>query len=138
MTEKQSIAKRGNKNPMFGKKHLLESRIIMKEKRAIIGQDPEYNKKLSLVKLGEKNPLWKGDDVGYKSLHQWVTRNVQKPDLCQICNLPKKLDAHNISGTYQREASDWLWCCRKCHQNIDGRKEMLEERMRYKHWKGVF
>ena len=29
----------------------------------------EHSRKLGLAKLGEKNPMWKGDKVGYSSLH---------------------------------------------------------------------
>jgi len=112
--------RRGERNPMYGKHHT-----------------PETRAKLSIVKWGQKNPNWKGDEAKYGSVHIWINRNVPKPTTCQKCKLPKKLEAHNISGQYRREASDWVWVCRACHQEIDGRREMLQERMRHKHWKGV-
>lgn len=77
--------------------------------------------KYALSKIGSKNPMWKGDKVGYDALHDWVKRNVKKTSLCQECNLVPSMDAANISNEYKRDASDWEWLCRKCHMVKDGR-----------------
>jgi hypothetical protein len=98
---------------------------------------PEACRKNALSKMGDKNPNWKGDNVEYKALHWWVNHNIPKSPYCQKCGKPKRLDAHNISGEYRREIRDWVWLCRACHQEIDGRRAMLQERMSNKHWKWV-
>lgn len=81
----------------------------------------EHKRNVSLAKMGEKNAIWKGDSVSYKSLHAWVRRNKPAPTNCSSCNLPKRLDAANISGNYLRDLSDWVYLCRKCHMESDGR-----------------
>lgn len=100
----------GKNNPMWGRKHRKDSRA-----------------KISLSHLAEKNPLWKGDRVGYGSLHEWVKRRIPKPIFCSECRkLPPK-DLANKSGEYKRDLSDWEWLCRKCHMKKDGRLSNLRQ-----------
>ena len=66
-------------------------------------------------KHGEKSPVWKGDKVSYKGIHNWIKRHKPEPDICEICDLKKKLDLANISGEYKRDLDDWEYLCRKCH-----------------------
>lgn len=73
-----------------------------------------------------KNPLWKGDGVGYAALHQWVSSRLEKPIRCSCCNEIKRLDLANISNEYKRDLSDWEWLCRKCHMTKDGRLDKLK------------
>lgn len=70
---------------------------------------------------GEKNGQWKGEDVGYHALHDYVKTHMTKVLNCERCGLPKKLDIANISGEYKRDLRDWEWLCRKCHMKQDGR-----------------
>jgi len=35
----------------------------------------------------EKNPMWKGDDVGIGALHEWIKRRKPKPKLCEDCKI---------------------------------------------------
>lgn len=67
----------------------------------------------------EKNWRWKGDDVGYASLHIWVKRRKQKPVVCEMCNYFPPEDLSNISGEYRRDVDDFQWLCTKCHLNFD-------------------
>lgn len=67
----------------------------------------------------EKNPRWKGDDVKYRALHQYIERRLRKPKMCPVCRQPRKLELSNKSRTYKRSLSDWEWLCRKCHRNKD-------------------
>lgn len=72
-------------------------------------------------KLEEKNPMWKGIDVGYNGIHHWVKSRLKKPTKCLICKKVKKLDLANISQSYKRDLTDWEWLCRRCHMLKDGR-----------------
>ncbi len=94
---------------------------------AEIGIPKESNK-------GEKNGQWKGDDVGYGALHDYVKTYMTKPLNCEMCGKPKKLDIANISGEYKRDLRDWEYLCRKCHMEKDGRlkktTKMLKENRR--------
>lgn len=86
----------------------------------------ETKEKMRGKHVGKQNPQWKGDSVGYKALHNWVKRNLVKPQTCHDCNQPKPLDLANISQEYKRDISDWEWLCRSCHMKKDGRLAALQ------------
>ncbi len=115
----------GKDHHNYGKHLSEETKKKMSESRKKLGLHtvftPEQIEKIRRPKIGEKNPMWKGDKVSYKSLHDWVRRNLPIPELCQICKQSKPYDAANISGKYLRDLSDWKYLCRKCHMNSDGR-----------------
>ena len=74
---------------------------------------------------GEKNYCWKGEEVGYRSLHMWVERYLGKPDTCTHCKR-SNLSGHLIhwaskSRQYKRDLEDWLRLCAKCHRQYDSR-----------------
>ncbi len=73
----------------------------------------------------ERNGQWKGEDVGYAGIHEWIRNRLIKPLACQDCGEVKPLDLANISQEYKRELSDWEWLCRKCHMTKDGRINRL-------------
>lgn len=83
------------------------------------------NNSKALSKIGEKNPMWKGDQVKMNGLHDWVHRRLPKPSLCNNCKLVQPYDLANISGKYLRDLSDWEYLCRKCHMLSDGRLNNL-------------
>ena len=80
-------------------------------------------------RVGEKNGMWKGDDVGIPALHDWVKDRMPKPEYCEHCGLAPPRDLANKSGKYKRALTDWYWICRRCHMVIDGRLEKLRERI---------
>ena len=75
----------------------------------------------SIVKMGRRNPQWKGDSVGYNALHEWMRKRYTKPALCENCNSEPPMDLANKSNKYLRDLSDWWYLCRRCHMTIDGR-----------------
>jgi len=79
----------------------------------------KFNNK-SLSKIGEKNPQWKGDNVGYGKLHEWVKNRMVKPKICPKCKKRKAYDLAN-KGIYNRDLKNWEYLCRKCHMESDGR-----------------
>jgi len=90
------------------------------------------NKK-SLLMRREKNHRWKGNKVGYISLHEWIESRKPKPEFCERCKKKKPYDLANISGKYKRDINDFEWLCRGCHMKEDGRlKKGNESRMRKK------
>lgn len=92
----------------------------------------EQKQKLRKPRLsirGEKNYAWKGDRVGYVSLHIWVRRNFGKPTHCEKCGIDKIPEGKKrffdwaIVGTvYTRVRSDWIMLCRSCHKKFDNTK----------------
>lgn len=74
-------------------------------------------------KPGINHPNWKGDEVGYKSLHEWVGVNWGKAKeykcIC-LCGCKRQaLDWANITGLYNREKENWKTLCRSCHRKVD-------------------
>lgn len=85
-------------------------------------------RKISLISKGkpkinirdEKHGNWKGDSVGYVSLHKWVRRKIAQPSNCPDClTITNKLDLCNLNGLYDRELSNWGYKCRSCHKRYD-------------------
>lgn len=67
----------------------------------------------------EKNPSWKGDDVGNSGLHKHIRKYLPKPQTCHLCNKVPPIDVACITGIYNREFKNWAWFCKKCHVNYD-------------------
>ena len=82
-----------------------------KQSAALIGR--KYGVK------GEKNHKWRGDDVKYRALHQYVRKYNPPPKICDNCREERKLDLANITGIYNREFVNWKYICRKCHIRLD-------------------
>lgn len=77
-----------------------------------------------------KNGMWKGENVGYCAIHDFIKYHVKKPTRCHECNKIKRLDLHNKSHKYLRDFYDWEWLCRRCHMVKDGRLEKLITRLK--------
>jgi hypothetical protein len=86
----------------------------------------EYKGQLNKKMINHNNPTWKGDMAGKIALHGWTRRRIPKPQLCQSCNQKPAYDLANKSGLYKRDLSDWIWLCRKCHMESDGRMGNLK------------
>lgn len=85
----------------------------------------DWKRKMSLSKISEKNPMWKGDKAGLDAIHIWVLRNKPKPKVCEICKIKEPKDLANISQKYKRDINDFEWLCRRCHMIKDGRMKNL-------------
>ena len=78
-------------------------------------------------RIGEKNPAWKGDKVGYGGVHGYVRKRKFKPEFCERCGIRPPLDLANKTGKYLRDLNDWEYLCRKCHMDGDGRAKKASE-----------
>ena len=69
-----------------------------------------------------QNHNYKGDLVGIRNLHTWVSRRLGEPNKCEHCGTTtaNRYEWSNISHQYKRELSDWQRLCIKCHQKYDG------------------
>ena len=86
-------------------------------------QAKEKNRIAHLGKrTGSKNNKWKGSNVGYGALHDWVRGKYGKPTKCENKNCPHKSTVFqwsNISGLYKRNREDWQQLCVSCHKRYD-------------------
>jgi hypothetical protein len=81
---------------------------------------PAWNSGTSgLLPSGANNANWKGDGVGYSSLHRWLYRHFGKASTCEHCGSTSRVEWANRTGRYLRDRSDWLTLCRVCHRRYD-------------------
>jgi len=87
------------------------------------GKDGNKNYFRVHVFKGKNHKLWKGDKVGYQSLHTWIQRELGKPDTCEFCGKSglkgRFIHWANKSKKYKRDLADWLRLCAKCHYHYD-------------------
>ena len=65
---------------------------------------------------------WKGDDVGYFGVHDWITKHYGQPKQCEVCNIndnERKYHWANLSGEYKRDRQDFKRMCVPCHRKYD-------------------
>ena len=68
---------------------------------------------------GVVNVNWKGSEVGYFNLHNWVYRHLGKATKCVLCGSCETVNWANKSHEYKRDLSDWIELCKKCHGKHD-------------------
>ena len=76
---------------------------------------------MSTLALAEKNPNWMGGKYVIGSVHQWIAKNLGKPNYCEICKRTDKKDYDwsNKDHKYRRDLNDWQRLCRSCHTAFD-------------------
>lgn len=85
---------------------------------------PEHQEKLNRPK-GKNHHRWKGDAVGNRAIHIWVSRWKKKTGKCSTCPHRGYTEWANISGIYLRDLDDYAELCRLCHEEFD-RKEVTK------------
>lgn len=116
--------KRGKNRPKYCRMHFSktkEYKIKTSKTWFKKGATPHNAGKVFMPE--DKNPAWKGDDVGYHALHHWVSRHMGRPKLCSVCGQDdpsKRYEWANISREYKRDKGDWIRMCKKCHNDYDG------------------
>jgi len=108
--EKVRESVKGENNPNYGNKWTDEQK--QKEREKMLGKNS-----------GEKSCFWKGDDVSYAGIHQWVKKWKGSPDTCEKCGRSgltgRQIDWANIDHQYRRVLDDYIRMCRKCHGIYD-------------------
>lgn len=125
----------GEKHPFYKSHHKKGSKNKISKTMKRIWQEKDWterNKKVSKWResgqYAEKNPNWKGNNVGYDGLHSWVYRQLGKASKCSKDENHKSTRYHwaNISRKYKRQLDDWISLCPSCHLKADRRKTSLE------------
>ena len=91
-----------------------KTKKILSNAQKRIGNRPPIN-------YGSENIMWKGDNVSYNALHDWVRRHKGTPRECTFCmkKNAKKYEWANISKKYLRSLNDWKSLCVSCHKKYD-------------------
>lgn len=131
--EKIRLAKLGKPSPRKGKKHTEEAKRKMREsskgqvawnkgRTDLPSPSQETIQKRRLKMLGEKNPSWVADKIGYGGVHDWIAKKYGVADRCENKRCSKKsitFEWANISGKYKRDRKDFMKLCRSCHRKFD-------------------
>lgn len=100
--------KKGSGNPMWGK------------------HTSELQKATVKARRGKLHPNWKGDNVGYCGLHDWLRSIEGSANKCENidCTGEGKQVFHwaNITGIYERKRKHWAMLCVTCHNRFDKNK----------------
>jgi hypothetical protein len=77
--------------------------------------------RLLIGKFGPLARRWKDRDASYEAKHMWISKHYGTADHCEInpSHQAKRYEWSNISGTYQRERSDYRPLCPSCHRKLD-------------------
>ena len=101
------------------------SLFVTTEGRVLQGKGKYCSKKCFFeyrsVTSGENHHAWKGEDVGYHAIHNWIARKLGKPSQCEECHTKesKRFEWANISGEYKRDTNDWKRLSIECHHKFD-------------------
>ena len=91
----------------------LSEYYILNSKKFLEGKMPK----------GEQSPHWKGDNIGFVALHQWLQRTYGKASECENANCPKISKRFNWSllrnKKYERKRENFWQLCVSCHRRYD-------------------
>ena len=66
---------------------------------------------------------WKGDDVGYAGIHNWLEREFGKASRCENIKCLKKSSVHEWAllknKSYTRKRDNFWMLCKSCHKKYD-------------------
>lgn len=119
INKKKSEAKKGKLNPNYGKTMSDEQK--KKTSKSLTGKKhtKEAKQRMSLSKIGVKNPRWKGDNTSQEAGRKRARRRYKAPEGKQI---------HHIDGNaLNNDPSNIQFVTPKEHVHIDGRIEDLIE-----------
>jgi hypothetical protein len=69
---------------------------------------------------GSDHYAWKGEEVGYGQLHDWVQKvKGPYPESCERCGAEGYVEWANVSHEYHRDPEDWMALCKRCHRRHD-------------------
>jgi hypothetical protein len=125
------VKKSGSKQRTKEEVNILMSKKVEGQRRSIDTEFKEgtipWNKDTKGVMKPNKTSFkkgiipsnWKGENVGYYSLHSWVNRHKGRAKICEFCGSKKNVQWANKSLEYKRDLNDWIELCCKCHRKYD-------------------
>ncbi len=135
MAKNKTSYRAGKSHPNWGKSSAVKgkhwtlskkTRINMREAQRAIKDRPWLRNRKGIKfpsNSDDLHPDWKGDDVGYSSLHKWVTKHLGRPLKCEHCRITglrgRQYHWANKSHAYKRDLADWIRLCVPCHKKYD-------------------
>lgn len=128
------MAKIGESNNFYGKKHSLETKEMISENNARFWLG---TKRPGVMKKGEESKFWVGENATYDTKHLWIRKVRCRAYECENCGITREdkqtkdgrnyIHWANVSGKYLRDISDYIALCYKCHGWFDSinRKEVM-------------
>lgn len=128
--EKNRLAHLGKRLSEESKKKISEA-LIGKRKSLAHIQKLKANCKPNITSFklghkgfsGERSGHWKGDNVGYDGVHDWLDTYFNKKE-CEFCGALERLQWANKDGKYRRIREDYFVLCVKCHKKYDWNKDI--------------
>lgn len=114
-----------HKLSLANKGHKMTSEQITKLSESLTGrklsnQHIENIRKSLLGKFqNEENPMWKGDKVQYRALHNRIRKRFPKTEFCQLCGKQEPKHIACITHIYNMDLKNWAWFCVSCHRKWD-------------------
>ncbi len=75
---------------------------------------------------GDKTNNWKGDNIQYRALHNWLIKTFGYPDKCEFCGVNgERKHRWNIQYAlikgmeYIRDRKNFICLCCSCHKKYD-------------------
>ena len=92
--------------------------------KTVINLKPGWNKGLKGVgAVGEKSGMWKGDNAGYFTIHNWLKRHYGKANKCESSDCKKISNRFHwalIKGkSYIHKRENFWMLCQSCHTLYD-------------------
>ena len=108
---------------VFSSRHLSRVGKKYRLKKGHRLNPPEFYERLKIIIGNENNYAWKGTEVSYRGLHQWVRRKKGHGKKCAKCGFeshkPRMIQWANKDGKYHRNLDDYLPLCASCHKIHD-------------------
>jgi hypothetical protein len=130
-----SAAKKGVPLSPKDRQRTVEQLRAMNIARRGIPRSPEVRAKISQSKAGiatvwqETHGCWRGDDVRYGGIHQWLNAQFGKPKECQNSNcLGRSTNfdwALKRGMRHKRKRKNYVRLCRSCHRSYDTNVEFM-------------
>jgi hypothetical protein len=112
----RSCINKGRQSWLKGKKRPYDSPGSFKK-----GHDPWNKGKEWPEMFGENNPAWRGNHATMVAHHNWIKRQLGRPQKCEHCGTTEDRMYHwaNKSGEYKRDVGDYIRLCVPCHKKYD-------------------
>ena len=103
----ESVKRQSVKISKILKRLYAEGKMVPRTENPKIRRDKHWN--------------WKGNNINYGGLHDWIRKKHGTPSRCEECGMTKSkmFEWANITGKYNRDIKNYKRLCVKCHRVRD-------------------